>query len=143
MCDNLKSEMENRTRATCCCLCSLLLLAGCGEKKPVYPSAKLYGTVTIAGKPLADGAIVFMPQEPGRGSGVKATIKDGHYAADDVPLGKVQVTFNAMQETGRMVESPSSPGKPLPERIDLIPAKHRSGVSLEVTVDKSNKDFDL
>jgi hypothetical protein len=124
-------------------LCGLLLSAGCGGGKVDYPAAKLEGAVTVAGKPLADGLIMFMPQERGRGSGVRAPIKNGRYSADKVPLGEVLVTFNALQETGRKVESVISPGKPLPEQVDLIPEQYRSGIALEVTGDKANQDFSL
>ena len=118
-------------------------ICGCSREDAHYPSVRLEGNVTIAGKPLADGLIMFMPLERGRGGGVKAVIKEGRYVADRVPTGKVLVTFNAMQETGRMVESPSSPGKPLPERIDLLPAKYKSGVSLDVKGEQLRRDFDL
>lgn len=120
-----------------------MTMLGCGGKETAYPGVKLEGTVTIAGKPLADGLILFMPHEHGRGGGVKAVVKDGRYTADKVPTGKVRVTFNAMQETGRMIESASSPGKLLPERIDLIPAKYRSGVPLEVKEEQLKQDFNL
>ncbi len=120
-----------------------VILLGCGRKGPEYPSVKLEGAVTIAGKPLAEGMVMFMPHEQGRGGGVKALIKEGRYAAENVPTGKVRVTFNAMQETGRMVESASSPGKPLPEKIDLIPAKYKTGVNVDVKSDQGQQDFNL
>lgn len=130
-------------RSMVAALCSFVLLTGCDGGRTIYPSAKLEGAVSVAGEPVTDGLIMFMPQQQGRGSGVKAAIKDGCYSADNVPLGNVLVTFNAMQETGRMVESPSSPGKLMPERIDLIPEKYRSGMAVEVKAGDNKRDFEL
>jgi hypothetical protein len=120
----------------------ILLLAGCGEKKDDYPSARLEGTVKIDGKPLAEGLIMLMPMDAGRGGGVKATIKDGHYAIAKAPRGNVLVTFGATRATGRMVTSPVS-STPLPEQINLIPAQYRSGIATQVQGDKTDQDFDL
>ena len=125
-----------------CWSIAVTVMSGCGHGGANHPSAKIEGAVTVSGKPLADGLIMFMPQQAGHAVGVKAAIKDGCYVADKVPLGKVLVLFNAVQETGRMIESKLTE-KPQPERIDIIPAKYRSGVPLDVTTDKNDQNFDL
>lgn len=123
----------------------LLGLVGCGQATapaPEYPHARLQGAVAVAGKPVPKGSLDFMPLESGRGNATKAEIVDGRFTADKVPLGKVLVTIHAMQETGKMVQSPSS-STPQPERIDLIPAKYRSGITIQVTGDNASQDFKL
>ncbi len=123
-------------------LTCFLLGGGCSNPGPDYPHAQLAGTVTVAGEPLPSGLIIFMPLESNRGGGVKATITDGHYLANDVPKGAVQVTFHAIKLTGRMVNSPSS-SEPLPEQIDLIPDAYRDGLEIKVTEDRIDQDFQL
>lgn len=58
---------------------------GCGGKGNVS------GTVTVNGKPLPMGSIVFTPEH---GPAVAAEIVDGKYSAVGVPAGDVKVSLN-------------------------------------------------
>jgi hypothetical protein len=116
-------------------------LDGC-KGRTSLPTARVAGQVTIGGKPLAEGWILFVPQAGHLANGVKATIKDGRFVAANVPKGKVLVMFNAMQPTGRMVTTASS-SKAIPETIDLLPEKYHSGIALEITGDKADQEFRL
>ncbi len=107
---------------------------------PGYSTAKLAGTVTIDGTPIAAGTITFTPLEGNRGLGQPAEIKAGRYEASNVPQGKVRVDFHATRETGKMVDFF---GKPTPEVENLIPAHYRTGLPLEVTGDNPQQDFKL
>jgi hypothetical protein len=125
-------------------LLSLILFAlfgsGCGADKPAYPAARLEGSVTVDGKPIAEGRLQFVPQEVGKAPITAASVVEGRYVAEAVPLGKMRVLVTASQETGKMVKEYSTPR---PKVINLIPEKYRSGIPIEVTGDNANLNFDL
>jgi len=119
----------------------IALLSGCGGAgKPTYPAARLEGSVTLDGKPLAQGTLQFVPQDATRAPVTAASIVDGQFVAEAVPQGKLRVLFTASKETGKMIKEYSTPR---PEVINLIPVKYRSGIPIEVTGDNSNQNFDL
>jgi hypothetical protein len=118
-----------------------MMLSGC-KPQSTLPTARVSGQVSIGGKPLAVGWILFVPQAGHLANGVKTEVKDGRFVAENVPKGKVLVMINAMQATGRMVATASS-SKPIPEKIDLLPEKYRSGIPLEITSDKTDQEFRL
>ncbi len=119
----------------------IALLSGCGPGKPTYPSARLEGSVTLDGKPIAQGNLQFMPQDVSQAAPpTAAAIVDGHYVAEAVPRGKLRVLLSATKETGKMVTEYSTPR---PEVINLIPDKYRPGIPIEVTGDNSKQDFAL
>lgn len=64
----------------------LPLASGCGGRK-----AKVSGTVTLDGKSLPAGTIVF---HMGKGTAVSGEIKDGQYSITGVPTGQAKVTVD-------------------------------------------------
>jgi len=55
-------------------------LAGSGALVPVgLPTAPVFGTVRVGGKPLPEGTILLVPTEPGRGPAAVGTIKNGQF----------------------------------------------------------------
>ena len=116
------------------------LLSGCSTGKPAYPAARLEGSVTLDGQPLAQGSLQFVPQDTNQVPITAAPIVDGRYVADAVPRGKLRVLVTASKETGKMIKEYSTPR---PEVINLIPEKYRSGIPVEVTGDNLNRDFAL
>jgi hypothetical protein len=110
-----------------------------------YPAARLAGSVRIAGQPIAEGRIHFMPNPGTPGLPVTAEVSAGKYIAEDVPLGSVVVTFSAVKETGKQVrEQVREAGRdPYPEYVSIIPEKYVQGVPLNVTGDNDAQDFDL
>lgn len=82
---------------------SLTLLSGCGSDLP--PIAPLTGTVTMDGKPYANGSLMFTPTSGGRPS-LAATDENGKFKAmynlntSGALIGKHAVTF----EPGGKVE---------------------------------------
>jgi hypothetical protein len=50
------------------------------------------GVVTFLGKPVAKGKVTFHPE---KGNPVESDLKDGQYAAQDVPVGSLRVTITA------------------------------------------------
>jgi len=76
-----------RRSAIALTLC-LPLLAGCGGERP----AEVSGSVTIDGKPLPDGEIIFEPAD-GVKTPAAAKVKDGVYTVMVLPGSKkVKVT---------------------------------------------------
>jgi hypothetical protein len=116
------------------------LVSGCGADKPTYPAARLEGSVTLDGKPIAEGNLQFVPRDAGQAPITRASIVEGQYVAEAVPLGKLRVLLSASQETGKMVTEYSTPR---PQVINLIPEKYRAGIPIEVTGDNVNLNFAL
>ena len=106
---------------------SAALLIGCGrsidEKDRRYP---VRVTVTLDGKPLADGQIDFVPLD-GRASGT-GLIKDGQAEFGSV-AGKCSVEIAAFRKFGNMRE----PENYLPKRYN-----ERTTLSAEVTAGGEN-----
>jgi hypothetical protein len=122
----------------------LMLLAvwilGCGAGKPSYPSARLEGSVTVDEKPIAEGSLQFLPQNAGRVPVTAASIVDGRYVAEAVPRGQMRVLVSATKQTGKMIKEHDSTR---PQVVNLIPAKYRSGIPIDVTGDNPKLDFAL
>jgi len=127
-------------------LIMMLAAVGCSEKK-ASNTARLAGTVTVGGEPLpsdAEGYIQFMPDSGGQAQPAHAEIIDGKYDAENVPLGNVTAIFNVTRLTGRMVREDNAPGaSPYPERENLVPAKHQSGVKVSIAGDNDAHNFEL
>ena len=122
-------------------------ISGCGKGAGGKPTAHLAGSVTVNGAPLpddAEGYVQFMPDAGGSAPPTSTDIVDGKYDAEAVPLGEVTAIFNITRLTGRMVREDNAPGAtPYPERENLVPKKHRSGVKLTVDGDNDAHNFDL
>jgi hypothetical protein len=116
--------------ATFCC--------GCGQSVNPHPTARLAGRVTIDGRPIAQGRIQFFPITAG-GQPDDTEIKDGEYAAEHVPRGKVRVVFLSAKETGKIIHD----GHDYPEIASIIPDQYRSGIDIDVGEDNPNQVFAL
>jgi hypothetical protein len=114
-----------------------LLLAGLGCAKS---AARLEGTVTLDGHPIAKGTLQFVPQGAERLPPVSAAIKDGHYTASAVPLGKVRVLISATRKAGRMKREYSQPYE---EIVSIIPKAYEDGIAIEVTGNDAARNFEL
>lgn len=128
------------TKHTCLVATLVLLAAATGCRRPSYPTAKLEGTVTVDGRQVQAGTISFTPLDPNRGSGVSTAIDHGRYVAAGVPQGSVRVYFNAVEETGGMVEEF---GMRYPKTVNIIPDKHRAGTDIAVSGNDGDRNFDL
>lgn len=117
-----------------------LLLLGCGAGNSHHPTAKLEGAVTLDDVPLKEGTIQFRPQDQNSAPAVEAQIREGRYAAPNVPRGNVIVLIQATRETGKTV---LLYGQPSPEVVNVIPERYRRGIPLEVKADNPAQDFAL
>jgi len=69
-----------------------ILPLGCGARSNA--PGKLHGNVTLGGKPVTGGELIFT-ETGGAKNSFRATIKaDGSYTASDLALGEMKVTVN-------------------------------------------------
>jgi hypothetical protein len=111
----------------------IIILGGCGVNS-TKPYATITGMVTVNGKPIKEGKVIYYPGTSGGTGGGSAKISDGKYSLNKVPLGSIAFTFSASAETGKTVPGPG--GVPEPERVNIIPAKYGSeGITRQITGD--------
>lgn len=101
----------------------------------------IHGTVTVAGTPVEEGKIVYRSMDSASGSGGSASIANGEYQLDDVPIGRCVFTFSGVKLTGKTIPGPG--GQPEPERVNVIPQQVlRDGVERDVQ-GSGTQDFAL
>ncbi|EAQ78865.1 hypothetical protein [Blastopirellula marina] len=129
-------------RYVCLVVCFLVSLSlGCSaEERTVDPRHQVSGTVTLDGKPLAEGRIMFSSTEDAARGVPPASVEihDGQYSLM-VTVGKKTVKVSHLVESGR----DESTGEPMMK--ESIPAKFNKDSKLETTVTEGENtaDFDL
>jgi len=128
------------------CICLVAGLAGCGGG-----GAKRYGVSGVVkwrGKPLDQGAITFLAEDPSLGSGGGALIKDGQYrieAKEGLLPGRYKVMVTSVDPKNQTPDPDSPPGY-LPVPKDRIQPKYNTQTTLtaEVTAEGKNSfDFEV
>jgi hypothetical protein len=121
---------------------------GC-DQGPLPPKrGKLSGKVTLNGRPLANGAILFMAIDP-NGINVRATVKDGQYelAAPEGPTkGKYRVEFSAPSATKVRVPNDDAPGQFMEVAPETLPPRYNRASQITVDYDPDRNqphDFQL
>jgi hypothetical protein len=128
---------------------ALTILVGCnGETEPL--TMRVWGDVTLDGKPLDEGSIVFSPAENTAGGSAGGGIKQGRY---DVPStaglvsgGKYRVEITALRPVGKQLPNIiERGGPPLQASENYIPPTYNAKTTLAVTVsdDSSKNQFDF
>jgi hypothetical protein len=132
--------MSRRIDASLLIAClGLWLFSGCGgaaSDAPVLVTVR--GNITLDGKPLATGEVLFVPAD-GVGRSDAAPISAGQYEMK-CTVGDKTVSITANEEV------PSKTPGGIPDYIKLVPAKYNSKTTLKasVTGDKeSTIDFKL
>ncbi len=126
----------------------LLSSLGCGQSN--LPLGKVSGRVSLHGKPVAEGTVLFVPEKGPMASG--ALDAQGHYTlttkspGDGAVLGRHRVTV-APVTTGAALE-PGKPLAPSPAKFPSnIPVKFQnaktSGLSADVRSGGNTFDYDL
>ncbi len=119
------------------------ILAGCGGSGgPTAPTTRLEGMVRLDGQPVAEGFVSFIPQGKKQAPPAKADIRQGRYAADNVPVGPVLVMIRSPKKTGKVETIPDSKSQ-YEEVAETIPPKYLAGIPLDVTENLKTHDFDL
>jgi hypothetical protein len=127
-------------------LCFLLGLSGCGGGGP--KRLAITGTVKFQGKPLNQGSITFLSDDPAGAAGGGALITDGQYsipAQHGLLPGRYKVSIGSA-DPKKVADPDALPGAPGPVYQDRIPAKYNTKTTLfaEVQADGKNKfDFEL
>lgn len=121
-------------------LMALAVIIGCGPPDSPYPSAKVSGAITLDGAPLESGNIMFIPEGSGQSRPTAVDFADGTYTLKDAPFGKVRVRIVSTKETGKMIPGSSQPE---PEIIDVVPAKYRQGIEIDIAGNNDQLDFQL
>ena len=113
-------------------------LVGCGRTTGPATHA-VSGTVTLDGKPLATGDVIFYPETKNMPA-VMGKLKEGHYAFR-IAAGPQRVSIQSVGDKPRDVAAGIPPvSKP------LVPARYNQSTTLtaDVTATGTNRfDFDL
>jgi hypothetical protein len=73
---------------------------------PDDETATIEGKLNLNGKPVAKGKVSFHPP---KGKPIEATIKDGAYSADKVPVGEMIITVKAKGIPEKYADPKTSP----------------------------------
>jgi hypothetical protein len=133
---SLKSHRRGGRRVLVACLACCLL--GCGRTTGPATHA-VSGTVTLDGKPLATGDVIFYPETENMPA-VMGKLEEGRYAFRAV-AGRHRVSIQSVGGKPRVV-SPVMP----PVFEPLVPARYNQSTTLtaDVTATGTNRfDFDL
>jgi len=125
--------------AACVLASSLLALAGCGGRAPVD------GTVTLDGKPVDGGVVVFIPEGDSGGARPKAggPITEGkfHIPGGEGPApGKYRVEIHWEKNGKEVVPSPDPPSKYY-EKVEHVPPEYNTKSTLVADVKSSGNSF--
>lgn len=129
----------------------LIVSFGCGGAPEGPQRVSVEGEVTFHGKPLEQGAILFIPTGDTRGPSAGATIKAGKYYLphDRGPIiGELRVEIQADPEIGYDITEPTETvqhiGEPLPSGEIPPEYNNRSILLVKTSAEDDNKfDFHL
>lgn len=121
----------SRTLALCVVL-AVSAVVGCGGT--TIPRGAVEGTVTLAGKPLEEGVIRFVPTDGTTGPMVETTIRNGRYALAKQSgpcIGTQRVEIVAFRKTGRKI---INEGVETEEIVQVIPDRYNTASELRITI---------
>jgi len=139
--------LSKQTSITLVCGLLLLLAIGCG--KSGSNRSAISGNVTLDGKPIEHGSILFTPIEGTKGTVAGGPIEGGQYrlANDKGPaIGQNRVEIHAMRQTGKMVQKPLAPrGEMIEESVEAIPPRFNSASTLKTQIQpgENTANFDV
>ena len=105
---------------------ALVVVAGCSSAPPPPKRGKIYGKVTLDGKPVVKANIRFIALEAS-GVNVLAAVRDGVYEVleGEGPVkGKYRIEFSVPTATVRRSPNPDRPGQWLEEPGETLPARY-------------------
>lgn len=128
-------------------LVSPTVMLGCGGTDP--NRSAIGGTVTLDGKPVEQGSIVFMPVDGTTGAAASGQIEGGRYqiaGKDGAAVGWNRVEVRAVRKTGRMIpKGLGGTGKMIEEQVEGAAARFNAKSTLKIDVKPGNNtaDFDV
>lgn len=123
------------------CLVFVAGLTGC-SRGPAMTTVE--GVVTLDGKPIEKGAIIFEPAN-GAGRSAGATIENGNYTAE-MPPGEKRVRITGFEVTGQVPAYKGRPDSPMRDVVkEIVPPKFNARSELTQSIDSSDTtaNFDL
>lgn len=120
-------------RGSCLLFVLLLALSGCSSGDGIRRGA-VQGTVSLAGTPITDGLIRFIPTGGTTGAMVDTPIKAGSFAllqSAGPCVGTQRVEIFAFLKTGKMVVED---GEEMEEIKQLVPSRYNTRSELTVTI---------
>jgi hypothetical protein len=129
--------------------CAALALSACGPARvDDLPRQAVSGKVTLDGRPLGRGTILFQPTS-GLPTPAMVSITGGSYSiptAHGLVPGSYKVSISSSENSGPAEKFGEAPGKTPPLPKELIPPQYSTATTLtaEVKEGASNSfDFDL
>jgi hypothetical protein len=125
----------------------LLLIAGCDGGRA--GQGAIHGKVTLNGKPLAKGSILFTPIEGTHGAVAGGEIENGRYefsGATGPAIGWNRVEIRAARKTGKMIPKPfAPPGQMIPEQVEAVSPQYNTSSTLKVEIKpgENTADFEV
>lgn len=113
---------------------ALLVLSvnGCGSSEPRPELYSVTGRVTLKGKPLESGKVVFVPTEVGGGKAYFAEIQGGEFRGETT-AGEKNVQVISVRPTGEVIKGDH--GKEYPIMESIIPKEYGEFSQLMFTVE--------
>lgn len=125
--------MQRQKFASFVCGLAVIAAIGCGGGASKGPTGNVAGTVTFEGTPVPAGTVSLYSPKTAE-SGTTSISESGQFKfANPLPVG----TYTAIVAPPQ--ESPPEVGKPYePKTYDNIPAKYRSELTSDITVEVKN-----
>ena len=134
-----------KTRMFYLLLISLTATLGCGGTDP--NRSAIGGYVTLDGKPVEQGSIVFMPVDGTTGAAAGGPIEGGRYqiaAKDGAAVGWNRVEVRAVRKTGRMIpKGLGGTGKMIEEQVEGAAARFNAKSTLKINVKSADNTADF
>ncbi len=115
----------------------IALMGGCADRHPTAKRGRIFGTVTLDGKPAPTAYVRFIALEPGCVN-VLAVVKDGSYELPEGqgPMkGKYRVEFSVPSATKHRVANADQPGGWQEEQIETLPPRYHRDSTLLLDYD--------
>ncbi|MEW4490801.1 heme-binding protein [Thalassoglobus sp. JC818] len=100
--------------------------------------ASVAGTVTLDGKPLGMGIVIFVPQSRGRPAGAITNANGAYKFSNPLEPGDYTVRISTKRD-----ESVQPDGKVLPAQPETIPARYNSRSELTTRILEGNNEFNF
>lgn len=129
------------------CLTLLLLGAGCGQRGA--NRAAVHGDVTLDGRPLERGSILFVPADGAKGAVAGGPIEGGRYQispSNGVALGWNRVEIRAVRKTGKMIPKPMArrdSHEMVEEYAEAVPPRFNSASTLKSEIKSGDNVADF
>lgn len=123
---------------TCQLVVGLLVLSGCGGSGTDRETVS--GAVTLDGKPLETGSILFTPEGPGSTAG--GEIENGQYNLSrelGLSPGSYRVQIQSWRPTGRTIRDAAS-GETFEDLVSIIPPRYNERSELKVTIEQGTEN---